>query len=56
MVGALLLRFQFLENVHMRYDDAAAFWHAKIKTHFKNNRVKCKENIPEITAKRDTFS
>ena len=56
MVHALLLRFKFLENEHMSYEDAVVFWHAKLKTHFKNTRVKNKENIPEIFAKRATFS
>ena len=48
MISAILRRWALLKKEHITTDDPQAIWKARLRTHFKNARGRCK-NIAEIT-------
>ena len=55
MVKSLFKRFPSLTEESVNYNDAVDLWHSRLKTHFKSQRFRCKENIPEIILKRQLY-
>ena len=49
---AILKRFPHLVKESISYADAVDLWHGRIKTHFKKNRFRNKEDVPEILERR----
>ena len=48
MATVIPKRFPHLVKESISYADAVDLWHGRIKTHFKNNQFRNKEDIPEI--------
>ena len=48
MPTAISKRFPHLVKESISYADTVDLWHQRIKTHFKNNQFRNKENVPEI--------
>ena len=55
MVKSLFKRFPSLTEESVNYNDAVDLWHGRLKNHFKSQRFRCKENIPEIILKRQLY-
>ena len=51
MATAILKRFPHLVKESISYVDEVDLWHGRIKTHFKNNRIRNKD-APEILERR----
>ena len=49
---AILKHFPHLVKESISYADAVDLWHWRIKTHFKKNRFRNKEDVPEILERR----
>ena len=49
---AILKRFPHLVKESISYADAVDLWHGRIKTHFKKNRFRNNEDVPEILERR----
>ena len=54
MISAILLRWSHFKKEHITTDDAQVIWKARLRTHFKNARGRCK-NIAEITEKQAAY-
>ena len=52
MATAILKPFPHLVKESISYADAVDLWHGRIKTHFKKNRFRNKEDVPEILERR----
>ena len=48
MATAILKRFPGFVKKSISYVDTVNLWHGRIKTHFKNNQFRNKEDVPEI--------
>ena len=51
MVKSLFKRFPSLTEESVSYNDAVDLRHGRLKNHFKSQRFRCKENVPEIILK-----
>ena len=54
MTSAILLRWSHFKKECITTDDAQVIWKARLRTHFKNARGRCK-NIAEITEKQAVY-
>ena len=52
MTTAILECFPHFLKESISYADAVDLWHGKIKIHFKNERFRNKEDVPEILKRR----
>ena len=52
---SLFKRFPSLTEESVNFNDAVDLWHGRLKIHFKSQRFGCKENIPEVTLKRQLY-
>ena len=51
MVKSMFKRFPSLTEESVNCNDAVDLWHGRLKNHFKSQRFRWKENIPEIILK-----
>ena len=51
MVKSLFKRFLSLTEESVNYNDVAGLWHGRLKSYFKSQQFRCKENIPEVMLK-----
>ena len=55
MVKALLSRWKFLERELETFTDTLRPWRNRLVTYYKNQRFRCKLDIPEILQKRAVY-